>query len=397
MLLPEAINVFEENLDPQTLITGLEYLLWAQIDMQNDVLFLDEVQECPRALTAAKAFCEQSPELAVIYAGSYVGLMQDVFSYPVGKLSYLDMGPLMFTEFLQAVDARLYNIYKEIDMHTMKTIPTLFHERLLQTYYLYLTVGGMPEVVQTYLTLWAKPTHTTLTQIRTLQLQLLDNYKGDFSKHAWRQQASHLLHVYESIASQLDKTQDETVDKFAFSGVIPRQHGYNKIIWPLTRLTKSRLVIRNFITWHVSVPIKAHEKKNKFKLFFHDIWLLHAALEIPPAAPLQDQALWYYKGYIMENAMAIALYEHAHTNLHSYRKNTTEIEFLFQHHTHGIIPLEVKSSTKSRRSKSLTHYIKRHAPTKAYKISAQNYGDNAEKWYETIPLYLIDKLLTYLK
>jgi hypothetical protein len=249
----------------------------------------------------------------------------------------------------------------------------------------------MPEVVQTYISykdnMWIIE---LLNKLRKIQNNLIESYKSDFSKHWWVLNSSHILSVYESVPYQLSKSFDDEVDKFKFTWVIPNQKWYDRIIWPLTWLSKARLVIKNFIISEIEHPLKSHHINNKFKIFFHDTWLLNASLDSPMTS-FTDQSIWSYKWYIIENFVAQELFSIFDSDLTSWTKWQSEIEFIVVSEW-NIIPLEVKSSAKSRKAKSLDSYIKRYNPKIAYKVSAQNYWYNKSKWFKTIPLYLIWKI-----
>jgi predicted AAA+ superfamily ATPase len=338
-----------------------------------------------------KFFCEELKDLAIISAWSYLWLMKNEESFPVWKVDYLSMFPINFDEFLRSLNPRLYKFYEEIDLGSLKVIDEFIHKDLLYTFNLYLTIWWMPEIVQKYLDIRDKMWEIELLNIiRKLQKSLLESYKADFAKHSWFVKSSHIINVYESVSSQLSKSFDDEVDNFKFSWVIPSQKGFDRIIWPLTWLSKARLVIKNFIITEIEHPLKAFNKQNKFKVFFHDVWLLSANLDTPITAFL-NQELWSYKWYIVENYVAQELFCLFDKDLTSWEKWQSEIEFIITI-WNNIIPIEVKSSTKSRRAKSLNSYISKYKPKYAFKVTAQNIWYNLDKWYITIPLYLIWKI-----
>lgn len=390
----QAHTIFQWNLLPQELILKIEYLLDKPIDIDKDILFFDEIQECPEALNSFKFFCEDMPQLALIGAGSYIGIMSSFPSFPVGKVTYLSMYPLTYQEFLWAIDPKLFTIYKNITITTLQTIDAFFHQKLLQVYYLYLVIWWMPEIVQAYIDWGNKPDIQNLQNTRKLQQHLIESYKADFAKHAWTTNATHILHVYDAAFSQLSQSFDQEVDKFKVSHVIPWQKWYSRIAWPLQWLIQSRLLIKNYLLKDIQPPLSWNKKTNTFKIFVHDVGLLNAYLNTPITWLLKNQQLGTYKGYIVENFVATELFAIDQQELYCFHKAQTEIEFLLQHNK-AVIPLEVKSSTKTRKAKSLHSFIKKYHPPLAYKITAQNYGKH-DLWYETIPLYLVGKLFHYL-
>jgi hypothetical protein len=247
----------------------------------------------------------------------------------------------------------------------------------------------MPEIVNLYKE-WTLKNNELLNKIRKIQLNLLESYKADFTKYSWIINSSHILSVYDSVSKQLSLTYNEEVNKFKFVWVIPNKKWFSSIDWPLTWLYKSRLVIKNFISNKANNPLKSHTKENTFKLFFHDIWLLNASLETP-ISEITLNELWNYKWYIVENFVAQELFNIFDKDLISWAEWTSEIEFLINI-WEKIIPIEVKSSEKYRKAKSLDSFIKRYSPKLAYKFTMQNYSENKEKWYTTLPMYLVWKL-----
>lgn len=388
----DATQIFAWNQDSDTILTKIEYFLDTSINLEKDLLFFDEIQECPQAINSLKFLYEEKTELKIIWAGSYLWIMKNEESFPVWKVEYIGMFPLTFEEFTQAIDEKLYKFYQKIDVNNMQEIDKFFHQKLLDKFYLYLAVWWMPEIVSafTYYSKEKSP-NEVLNIVRKKQEQLLESYKSDFAKHWWVVNSNHILNVFEAISLQLSKAEHEETDKFKFSWVIANQKGYDRIIWPLTWLSKARLAIQSFIISDINQPIKAEYQKNKFKVFMHDIWLLNAELSTPISSLLNiKDSLWSYKWYIVENFIACELFSITDKNLCTWTKWQSEIEFLFEKWEY-IIPIEAKSSTKSRKARSLDSYIQKYNPKFAYKFTAQNYWKN--NWFETFPLYLIWRIL----
>lgn len=392
----KAHSIFEWNLNPDEIILKLEYILNENIDIKNDLVFFDEIQECPKAINSFKFFYEEKKELSIIWAGSYLGLIKNWESFPVWKVDFLSMFPLNFEEFLEGVKPKLFNFYININLDNLDKIDDLFHTELLKYLNIYFFIWWMPEIVNLYKNYdnWIK-SNEFLKKIRSTQLNLLESYKADFTKYSWIVNSSHILSVYDSISKQLSLTYNEEVNKFKFSWVISNKKGFSSIEWPLTWLYKSRLVIKNFISKKANNPLESYTKENSFKLFFHDIWLLNASLNTPISESFLNE-LWNYKWYIVENFVAQELFNIYDEDLISWQENTSEIEFLINDNE-NIIPIEVKSSEKYRKAKSLDSFINRYSPEKSYKITMQNYSINKEKKYITLPMYLIWKINTIIK
>ena len=378
---PELCKIFENTIDWKSIIKKLEIFLSKDIDVNNDLIFFDEIQDCPYAINSLKFLYEQFPNSFIISAWSYLWLVKNQESFPVWKVEFLTLYPLNFEEFLQAVDSKLYDFYKNIKL--WEKIDEFIHEKLIEKLRLYFFVWWMPEIVQTYI-----DNKDDFWLVREKQINLLQSYKSDFSKYSWFANALHILYVFEAVSSQLWQAQDENVKKFKFSWVIPKKKWFNDLIWPLTFLSKSNLVIKSFIVNKANSPLKAYIKNNYFRLYFFDIWLLNASLNVLAKDILLDN-LNYYKWFIVENFVACELKNILNDDLVSWEEWNAEIEFLVETE-YGVVPIEIKSSKKYRRSKSLDSFISRYNPKNAYKVTMENYY-KSNRWFEVIPLYLVSK------
>lgn len=388
----EAHLIFDndKSFGPERILKDISFLKNVEINPKETLLFFDEIQECKGAMTSLKYFQEEMPELAIIAAGSYLGIMSNEESFPVGKVEYLDMGPMTYSEFLYACDPTLHARFQQIDILATTPIDSLTHKKLLEIWKRYIAVGGLPEVVSHYLKEFKTNENLAIKEARKIQLQLLTGYKADFSKHSGTVNAAHILSVFESVPIQLAKAFDEEVGKFKFTGVIPKHKGFESIRGPLTWLEKSRLVIRTSIANKAEHPLKAYTEENRFKLYFMDVGLLNAALEVPIQAILSDE-VGHYKGFIAENFIAQELFAKNSGSLFSWTESSAEIEFLMINESE-IIPIEVKASEKSRRAKSLDSYIERYQPRLAYKLTGQNRGFDPNRKMMTLPIYLAEKI-----
>jgi len=416
LLHDHFFKIFNENqsLEPAIILekiaalTGLDF---APSTLAQTLLFLDEIQECPGAITSLKFFCEKLPELSIVATGSYLGIMANQHSFPVGKVEYIALMPMNFEEFLLASDPTLFKFYEKIDIVLSNeggniSIDEFYHERLLNKWKDYLMIGGMPEVVKTYLKNINLPSSLSsstnpmikiqaLRKMREIQEQLLEGYRSDFSKYAGKLNATHILHVFNSIPNQLSKSFDENVNKYKFTGVIPRHKGFESVRGPLTWLSTSRLVIKSFIAKKSHLPLSAYTEENNFKLFYHDIGLLMASLKIPVEQLLLDE-VGHYKGPIAENFVATELFSLYDDHLYSWSEGLAEVEFLINSNQ-GPIACEVKSSAKFRRSKSLDSFVEKYHPSLALKISTKNLGHNKETKILSLPFYLLYSFLNRLR
>lgn len=145
----ELKSVFQTNKNPQRIIELLSMISGEKIEPEKTLIIFDEIQECPKALNTLKYFKEKANEYHVITAGSLLGtLLAEPKSYPVGMVNLLDIYPLTFDEFLEAIDSGLYAYYESIKKG--QQIEEIFHNRLLEAYNYYIIIGGMPECVSSW-------------------------------------------------------------------------------------------------------------------------------------------------------------------------------------------------------------------------------------------------------
>jgi len=313
-------------------------------------------------------------------------LLKEWESFPVWKVEFLSMFPINFEEFLKAKDKRLFEFYQNIELNNLEKIDDFFHKKLLEILNIYFLIWGMPDVVQEYLD--SQLNLDSFNKIRKIQNTILESYERDFIKYSGVLNTTNILEVYENIAYQLQKVYDESTNRFKFAWVISWKKSFNDFTWYLTFLSKSRLIIKNFIVETPRKPLKAYIKNNIFKIFYHDIWLLNAKLWIW-LNDFINKEIWEYKWFIVENFIAMELFNKFDENLISWKSRNSEIEFLIEKED-KIIPIEVKSSIRYRKAKSLKVYIDKNNPELAYKVTMENFYKKEN--FINLPMYLIWKL-----
>lgn len=204
----ELKSIFETNKNPHRITELLSMISDEKIEPEKTLIIFDEIQECPEALNTLKYFKEKANEYHVITAGSLLGtLLAKPKSYPVGMVNLLDIYPLTFDEFLNAIDSGLYAYYENIQKE--QVIEQIFHQRLLDAYNYYLIIGGMPECVSS----WIK--YKDPAMVSKIQRELIEVYENDFSKHNGKVNSGRILMVFRSIVSQLAKPNE----KFMYGAV----------------------------------------------------------------------------------------------------------------------------------------------------------------------------------
>jgi predicted AAA+ superfamily ATPase len=379
------ITLFKNDLSPTRIFEELQLYLDASIDKVNDLVIFDEIQQCPRALTALKYFHEQMPELAMCAAGSLLGVNLSGESFPVGKVTFLDMYPMSFEEFLDGIEKeRLVKLLRTQELSY--PLPESAHHQLWDLWKRYLVVGGLPEVVHTFLEKIDNQ-YEALKDVRQLQHNLLETYMADIAKHSGKTNALHIERLWRNVTRQLARSQDGSAPKFRFKDAIPGIHGYERLSSPLDWLEKTRLVLRASIVNRAKVPLSGFSMENRFKQYFFDVGLLGAVSGLDPPQILQyDYSS--YKGYVAENFVAQELSASGVGELYSWEGRTSEIEFLLQTSS-GIVPIEVKSGHVIR-SKSLRVFEERYHPVKSIVLSAKNTETRGSRYY--LPIYIAGRL-----
>lgn len=378
--------IFERDLKPGRLVTELRFLLGHSIDPAVDLVIFDEIQRCPRALTSLKYFCEDMPELAVCAAGSLLGVSLTSDSFPVGKVTFMDLMPMTFEEFLQGVGSQqLVDALETTDL--VSPIADMAHEQLWEMWKCYLVVGGLPEAVNCFRQNQSN-LFEAMQSVRKIQRDLLQSYQSDIAKHSGKTNALNIERLWRNVPEQLARIQDGTAPKFKFRDAIPGLRGYDRLVGPLDWLERANLLIRTSIVETVAVPLSSQRVENCFKLYLFDVGLLGAMSNLLPAT-IFHYGFGSYQGYVAENFVAQELRAAGCDPQYAWAGRTAEVEFLLET-AMGVLPLEVKSGRVTQ-SKSLGVYEKRYQPGRSYVLSANNMSQRNVR--HRVPLYAVGRLM----
>lgn len=374
------IKYFTGDLKPASLIEQLQFHLGAEIDIRNDLLIFDEIQSCPPALTSLKYFNEELPDLAICAAGSLLGVSLNDESFPVGKVTFLDMWPMSFLEYLKGLGENML-AERLGDYSEGQILPEAAHEKLWEIWKTYLVVGGLPEAVKMF-SEHRSNKFTAVQVVRKIQKDLENSYMADIAKHSGKINAMHIERLWQNIPAQLARTQDGTAPKFTFKDAVPGIRGYERLVGPLDWLERAKLAMRSFVVEKAGMPLSAYRKENQFKLYFFDTGMLASVSGLPPEAIMQ-YGYGSYQGYVAENFVAQELIAAGSNKLYCWQGRTSEVEFLLET-SKGCVPCEVKSG-KVTHSKSLSVYEERFQPERSFILSARNGGCNENRCF--IPIY----------
>lgn len=380
-------SLFTQDLHPQRIINELSFYLKHPIDLSQDLIIFDEIQACPHALASLKYFYETMPQIALCCAGSLLGIELNTSSFPVGKVESINMCPLNFTEFLQAIgEQQLYELLTAENLSN--GIPEVAHQQLWEKMKWYWIIGGLPAVISAFID---KQDNLFLAfeAARALQKQLLHDYYADFAKHSGKVNAMHIDRLWRNIPKQLANTQDSSINKFKFKGIVPNIDRYSRLANVIDWLAAARLIIKIPIIETAELPLSAHVEESKFKLCLFDVGILSAMSDLPFQSIL-DYDFGTYKGYYAESFVAQELYTQDQT-FYCWQKLHAEIEFVLQAGKH-IIPVEVKSGSITR-ARSLQKFIERYQPPYAIIMSAQPLHIDHRHNTLHYPLYCASQML----
>ena len=373
-----AAPVFEGSLDPHVLVPQLSAYLGMDILPGKTLLVLDEIQLCERALTALKYFCDDAPEYHVAAAGSLLGvkLRRDQSLFPVGKVDMMALHPMSFDEYLAARgEGRLAALIKEA-LAANQSFG--LHERALELYREYLLVGGMPEVVASFVGAGAVP--GALDLVRSRQLEIDRAYLADIAKYAPMGEMPRVSEVWASVPSQLAKENRKFQYKTIRTGARANQYE-SAIAW----LVSTGTVQRCYRVGEGVAPLTTFENLSSFKLYKADTGLLAASYQALPVdvMPHDDKAARFRGGmaenYVMQQFVSRDVLPH-----YWGTASRAEVEFVERDRNGEVVPIEVKSGSNVR-SSSLGVYRRSYGPAYAVRVSARNFG--FEDGVRSIPLY----------
>ena len=373
---PDMQAVFSGNLDVDNMVQQIKLSMpGCQFIPGETLLFLDEIQDVPNARTSLK-FWTQDGRFDCIASGSLLGMdYKNEVSIPVGYERQLIMRTLDFEEFIWALGAEV-NLKEMLAPYVdgAKRVPEAMHNSLNKYLQEYMVVGGLPEVVDTYIAT------KDFYQVHLLQEKILRDYQDDIAKYALNQDKIKAKQCFLSIPRQLSKENH----KFQYS-VVEKKATARKFTSSLDWLHNAGLIDFAYNVNSPWFPLKAHVKEDQFRIYLCDIGLLVAMYGYQLKIALLSDALeGPAKGGIYESLVADILAKRGE-ELYYYKKedSTLEIEFILERDC-KLVPVEVKARKGSTRS--LNELLKMDNIERGYKLTAQNTGVVEKKI--TLPLYM---------
>lgn len=376
---PQMKELFSLDMRIDRIIMGIELYVGHKISPHNTLLIFDEVQEVPKALSSLKYFNETAPEYQIVCAGSLLGIaLHQGTSFPVGKVEFMDLYPLSFTEFMRAMGKEQFVDLLDKGDFEMATMFRQDYVDLLKYYYY---VGGMPEVVQSFVD------NRDFNEAREIQERILAAYEQDFSKHAPNEVVPRIRMLWNSIPAQLTKENKKFIYGIIKEGARAKDYE-TALMW----LTDCGLVHKVYRVTAPSIPLKAYEDLKAFKLFLADVGLLGCMVRLNQSVLLNGNELFKeFKGALTEQYVLQQLktVKGVDTYYWTNDRGNAEIDFLIDT-GNEIVPIEVKAETNLK-AKSLKTFCEKYNPKMAIRTSMTDYKQ--EDWLLNLPLWAVEKKL----
>jgi predicted AAA+ superfamily ATPase len=372
---PAYKAIFDGELDIETLVKQISLRVsGAELVPKETIIFLDEIQDCPRARAALKFFA-QDGRFDVIASGSMLGInYKDVPSYPVGYVDYLEMYSLDFEEFLWANGISPISIADIKEYYDKKkTLPSAMHERMMELFREYIVVGGMPRAVNEFVS-----SHN-FSNVMKIQKAIITDYTDDIAKYAEGVEKAKARACFLSIPKHLSKDYKKFQYSIVERGGTARKYG-GSLMW----LFDADIINFCYNLSTPELPLEGNAKSDVFKVYMRDTGLLMAMLEDGSQADIIDGNLGIYKGAIYENIIA-DIFSKAGKKLYYFEQNgKLEIDF-FIRQDKTATAIEVKSADNTK-SKSMEAIFDGYGVQRGIKLSAKNVG-RADR-FDSLPLYM---------
>ena len=382
----EALKeLFSNTKDPKRILEQLVFATGKAIKPEKTLIIFDEIQECPDALNSLKYFNEEANEYHIACAGSLLGIRLSHTSFPVGKVEYLEMYPMTFTEFLLADGQENLVQYME-SITKIEKIPDIIFNQLNEKIKSYFIIGGMPEVVR----VWVNT--IDIEEVNRIQKQILKGYEDDFGKHTnSSSMQTKISIIWESVVSQLAKENKKFLYQVAKEGARAREYE-DAIDW----LNNANVVNKIFNITKPNFPLNAYTDLSSFKLYMSDVGLLRRKANLDSKIVVEgNKLLEEFKGALTENFVLNMLMFKYEDKPNYYVFDRHEIDFVVQQ-KNEVIPIEVKSG-ENINNVSLTRFNEANDNKLAVRFSTRNLDISGK--ILNIPVFMaeyVDKLVSLI-
>lgn len=343
----EYKQFFETTKEVDRILQNLMLASGQKILPEKTLIIFDEVQDCPNVINAMKYFCENAPEYHIVCAGSLLGIaLAKPSSFPVGKVNFMQIDPMTFTEFLLANgDENLVSYLNSINI--IEPIPDAFYNPLYEKLKMYYVTGGMPEPVL----MWTK--ERDVEAMQEALSGIINAYERDFAKHPDISEFPKISMIWKSIPSQLARENKKFIYKVVKEGARAREYE-DALQW----LVDARLVHKVYRSTAPGLPISAYDDLSAFKIYLVDVGLLRRLAQLAPTAFGEGNRLFTeFRGALSENYVLQTLVTQFEVMPRYWSQNNPpyEVDFIIQREN-DIFPVEVKAELNTK-SRSLKKYV----------------------------------------
>ena len=329
---------FEITKDPERILQNLMLAGGVKISPESTLIIFDEIQDCPEVINSLKYFCENAPAYHVACAGSLLGIaLAKPSSFPVGKVNFMQIDPMTFSEFLIANgDTILADYLNSIDK--IEPLPDAFFNPLYEKLKMYYVTGGMPEPVL----MWTEA--RDVNAVQSSLHDIIDSYERDFAKHPDTGEFPKISMIWRSVPSQLARENKKFIYKVVKEGARAREYE-NALQW----LVDARLLHKIYRSTAPGIPVSAYDDLSAFKIYLVDVGILRRLSMLSPTAFMEGNRLFTeFKGALSENYVLQTLITQFETFPRYWSQNNPpyEVDFLIQREN-DIFPVEVKSEANT--------------------------------------------------
>lgn len=375
----ELHDVFQKTKEPKRIIQELSYFADVPFLPEKTLIFFDEIQECKEALNSLKYFCEDTPEYHIIAAGSLLGVAinEGNYSFPVGKVSFLQMFPVSFKEFLRAADGQLFAQLSDFVGRT-EPLPSIVFNRAEEYYHAYQVCGGLP------LAAYYMIVNKGVEAVEKVLDDNLEAYEIDFSKHTLQSDIPKIRAIWKSTPEQLSRENNKFVYRVVREGARAREYE-NALQW----LVSAGMIYQVKMCEKPQLPLSFYENSSAFKVYMLDIGLLRKLAKLPAEIFLHsNNILTEFKGAVAENFVLTSLLAQGF-DVPCYwtlQGNKAEVDFVVADRL-SIVPIEVKSDRRIS-GKSFAEYDSKYHPPLRIRFSLNNIKKDGN--LINLPIFLAD-------
>lgn len=377
----ELKQFFETTKDVKRILQNLMMAGGQKIEPGKTLIIFDEIQDCPNVINSLKYFCENAPEYHIACAGSLLGIrLAKPSSFPVGKVNFIQINPMTFSEFLLANgDKNLVDYIGSVDC--LEPIPDAFFNPLYEKLKMYYVTGGMPESVL----MWTKYRETDAMQ--EVLSDILETYERDFAKHPDKNEYPKISMIWKSVPSQLARENKKFLYKVVKEGARAREYE-DALQW----LVDAGLVHKIYRSTAPNLPVSAYDDISAFKIYLSDVGLLRRLSRLAPSAFGEGNRLFTeFKGALTENFVLESLIPQFEVTPRYWSQSNPpyEVDFLIQREN-DVFPIEVKSESNTT-SKSIKKFKELFSDRVKLRIRFSLDNLKLDDDVLNIPLFMIDQ------